>query len=159
LLALVIAATPAYVFTAATPVLLALTTTIALGAVAVLLRAAAQGRRDAWLMLVGVGALVVTGAHDTIELSSQISNKWGAYGFIAFVLAPALLLGRRFARALEAQELRPIEQQQRANLLLHATQAGVLDWDAVTRRFTYSERLAEMLGHPAGTDTSRWPPL
>src|SRR5688572_15125265 len=73
------------------------------------------------------------------------------------VLVAALLLAPRYARALRAEELRSVEQQQRVDLLMRATKAGLFDWDAVTNRTTYSERLKEMLGYSADTDTREWP--
>src|SRR6185503_4601545 len=73
------------------------------------------------------------------------------------VLVAALLLAPRHARARRAEELRAVEQQQRVDLLMRATKAGLFDWDAVTNRTTYSERLKEILGYPADTDTREWP--
>jgi PAS domain S-box-containing protein len=75
----------------------------------------------------------------------------------ALVLVAALLLAPRYARARRAEELRSVEQQQRVDLLMRATKAGLFDWDAVTNRTTYSERLKEMLGYSADTDTRGWP--
>ena len=158
-LALLVLATPTRVFTLATPLLYAAGAAMWVMAVVVPARAALRGQRSAWLLLAGSVVLTATAAHDSLDLAHQISDKLTPYGMLLFALAPVLLLARRFARALTAEELRTVEQQQRADLLLHATQAGVLDWDALSRRYRYTERFAEMLGHPPGTDTSGWPPL
>jgi PAS domain S-box-containing protein len=71
--------------------------------------------------------------------------------------APATSREQRLERALRAAERRSLEQQQRADLLVRATQAGLLDWDSTTDRTTYSERLKEMLGYAPDTDTGSWP--
>ena len=71
--------------------------------------------------------------------------------------APASAREQRLARELRAEQRRSREQQQRVDLLMRATKAGLFDWDAVTNRTTYSERLKEMLGYPADTDTTGWP--
>src|SRR6185503_4725127 len=44
-------------------------------------------------------------------------------------------------------------------LLVRATKAGFMDWDADTDKQVFSERFKEMLGYPRDTDTSKWPPL
>src|SRR5687768_16214096 len=77
----------------------------------------------------------------------------------ALVLVAALLLAPRYARARRAEELRAVEQQQRVDLLVRATKAGLADWDSTTNRVAYSERFKEMLGYAPGTDTSKWPSI
>jgi PAS domain S-box-containing protein len=64
---------------------------------------------------------------------------------------------QRLERALRAEEQRSLEQRQRADLLVRATQAGLLDWDAITNHTSYSERFKEMLGYAPDTDTGSWP--
>ncbi|MBI3374717.1 MAG: PAS domain-containing protein [Betaproteobacteria bacterium] len=158
-LALLVLATPTRVFTEATPLLYALSAAVGLVAVAVPVRAALQGRRSAWLLLAGTAALIVTGLHDTVQIPYQIADKLTPYGLLVFALAPVLLLAQRFARALRAEELRSVEQQQRVDLLVNATKAGLLDTDMAAKRTTYSERLKDMLGYPPDADSSRWPPF
>ena len=84
-------------------------------------------------------------------------DKLSPYGLLVFALVPVILIARRFARALRAEELRSVEQEQRVDLLVNATKAGLLDTDVAAKRTTYSERLKEMLGYAAGADSSRWP--
>jgi PAS domain S-box-containing protein len=159
LMAIFVAATPARLFTLLAPAMLAVFALIAAGAVYALLRAALQGRRDAWLMLVGVAGVIVAGVHDTLGLVGHPSDKWTPYGLFIFVLAPAILVARRFARALEAEEERSAGRQQRVDLLVNATKAGILDTDMTSQRAVYSPRLKEMLGYPEDADTSAWPSL
>ncbi len=159
LLALLILATPARIYTQAVPLIYAMWVAVGSGCVLVLIRAALGGQRGAWLLLAGFALLTAAGVHDTLQVSYQIANKLTPYGLLAFSVAPVLLLARRFARALRAEELRSIEQQQRADLLVHATQAGLLDWDATSNVTAYSDRFKEMLGYPADTDSAQWPPL
>ncbi|MEW6688329.1 MAG: PAS domain S-box protein [Pseudomonadota bacterium] len=82
----------------------------------------------------------------------------GLVRFGRFLAGVAGLLARRFggARPLRPGELRLLEQQQRADLLVRATQAGLLEWDAAANVTTYSARFKEMLGHAPDADASRW---
>jgi len=80
-----------------------------------------------------------------------------AFAALVLLLAAALVLAHRSARATRDERSRLIEQQQRAELLVRATQAGLFEWEANSDRTSYSERLKEMLGYPADTDTSKWP--
>jgi PAS domain S-box-containing protein len=158
-LVLLILLTPARIYTQAVPAMYLLSGLIGAGAIVVLLRAVLDGRRGAWLMLVGVVILLGTAAHDMLQYSHLLQTKLTPFGLLAFSIAPAVLLARRVGRALHAEELRTVEQSQRVDLLVSATKAGLLDWDSVARRTTYSERLKEMLGYPRDADTSRWPSL
>jgi PAS domain S-box-containing protein len=158
LLSLLAAITPTRIFTQSVPLMFATAILIGAGALWVLWRAARNGQRGAWLMLAGAALLIGAVAHDTIDVP-YLASGFTPYGLLAFALAPALVLARRFAGALHSQELRSVEHQQRADLLVRATQAGLLDWDAASNRVTYSERFKEMLGYPADADTSRWPVL
>ncbi len=49
--------------------------------------------------------------------------------------------------------------RERLELLVRATKAGFMDWDAATDTRSYSERFKEMLGHPRDADASKWPSL
>jgi PAS domain S-box-containing protein len=80
-----------------------------------------------------------------------------ALAALGLLLAAALVPALRSARATRVERSRWIEQQQRADLLVRATQAGLFEWEANANRTSYSERLKEMLGYPADTDTSKWP--
>lgn len=46
------------------------------------------------------------------------------------------------------------EQRRRADLLVRATKAGLLEWDAASGAVTYSDRFKEMLGYAADADTA-----
>lgn len=48
-------------------------------------------------------------------------------------------------------------EQRRLALVVRAAQAGILDWDGVSRSGYYSPRLREIMGHPPDADTSGWP--
>jgi len=48
-------------------------------------------------------------------------------------------------------------EQRRFELVVRASNAGILDWDGVTRTVYYSARFKEMLRHAADADTSGWP--
>lgn len=72
------------------------------------------------------------------------------------------------AKRLEQQMIEQVNQKRlaeqvlslerdRLQLLVRTTKAGFSDWDAATETMTYSERYLEMMGYPAGTDTSSWP--
>ncbi|HTN26414.1 MAG TPA: PAS domain S-box protein [Burkholderiales bacterium] len=80
-----------------------------------------------------------------------------AFAALGLLLAAALVFALRSARATRVERARWIEQQQRADLLVRATQAGLFEWEANANRTSYSERLKEMLGYPADVDTSKWP--
>ncbi len=159
MLTLLVFVTPTRIYTQATPLLYLISALLALLAVIAQVRAALHGREGAWLLLAGTTVLVFTAVHDTVLLPYNIAGKLSPYGLLFFAITPAMLLARRFARALRAEELRTIEQQQRVDMLVNATKAGILDTDTVARRTAYSERLKEMLGYPPDADTSHWPPF
>jgi PAS domain S-box-containing protein len=50
-------------------------------------------------------------------------------------------------------------ERDRLELLVRATKAGFMDWDATLDMRTYSARFKEMLGYPPDADTSQWPSL
>ncbi len=156
-MALLVALTPARVFSYAGPALIYGAAATALLAAAVLLRAAHRGQRGALLMLAGLAVLSATIAWDTAQAAYQIAGKTTPYGLLVFVLAPAVLLARRVARALKSEELRSVEQRQQVDLLVNATKAGIFDADVAAQSTTYSGRLKEMLGHPRDADTTLWP--
>lgn len=123
-------------------------------------RAARHGRADAGILLAGVGFLFLVVVLDVLQYNAGwVLRSITPFGLLAFVLSPAIVLARRLARALNAEELRAVEQREKADLLVRTTQAGILDWDDTRNLTTYAPRLKEMLGHPADADTSGWPPF
>lgn len=117
----------------------------------VLLRALFAGRFAAGVLLLGLVALAVTAVHDILFYHHVLATSWLPYGMLAFVVAPAVLLALRLSRALAAEELRLHEQRGRTDMLVRATNAGLLDWDTVNDTVVYSDRYKEMLGY--GIDT------
>lgn len=125
----------------------------------VLVRALLHGRLAAGVLLLGLMSLVGAIVHDIIYFPHLLASSMLPYGLLGFVVAPAALLALRLSRALAAEELRGLEQRSKADLLLRATKAGVLDWDAVQGVTHYSDRYREMLGLPAGPDAPEPPPF
>jgi PAS domain S-box-containing protein len=125
----------------------------------VLARAWRARERGAAIVAVGLGALVATGLHDVLFYQHLLSGSALPYGVAAFVLAPGVLLAQRLARALAAEERQAAEHRGRADLLVEATRAGVLDWDGRTGGVACSDRLLEMLGLPAEAAALRGRPF
>lgn len=153
-----VAVTPAWVFSHTVPLLQAGAAAVALYMLATLVRVVLGGRRSAAMVLAGAALLFAAILHDTLQYQHLQRLSLLPFGLFAFVVAPALLLARRFSRALAAEELRAIEQRERADLLVRSTGAGLLDWDSTTGRITYSGRYREMLGYPPD-DGARLPPF
>ncbi|MEP6826150.1 MAG: 7TM diverse intracellular signaling domain-containing protein, partial [Ramlibacter sp.] len=111
--------------------------------------AARRRRSDAVVMLVGLAFLLVV---VVIDAALYNAGYWlrtlTPLGLLVFALAPAIVMARRLARALNAEELRALEQRVRGDLLVRTTQAGIFDWDTTGNRRGYSLRLREMLGDP-----------
>jgi PAS domain S-box-containing protein len=147
---LVLLATPARVFTHLVPLLQGGAIAVALYSGWQLVQALRAGHRNAAWLLGGLVVLVAATAHDTTNYSWLQRDGLVPYALFVFAIAPAVLLAQRFAQALSAQELRSIEQRERADLLVRSTKAGVLDWAVAEGALTYSERFREMLGQPAG---------
>lgn len=116
-----------------------------------------SGRRTAPLLLGGLAMLAIAVVHDIVQFAHLARLSLLPYGVLLFVAAPAYLMARRFARALLVEERVAIEERERANLLVRSTKAGLLDWDAISGRTEWSERLREMLGHPGGPDAPELP--
>jgi PAS domain S-box-containing protein len=132
---------------------------VAVYAVAVLVRALLNRRFAAAVLLLGLAALVGAIVHDVVHFQHVLAVSMLPYGMLAFVVAPAALLALRLARALSAEELRVLEQRGRSDMLVRATKAGVLDWDATSGAATLSDRYREMLGYPVGPDAPDPPPF
>jgi PAS domain S-box-containing protein len=79
-----------------------------------------------------------------------------AFGLLAFVLTPGMVLLRRVARSLHVEEQRSAEQREKVDLLVRATHAGILDWDCTRNLSRYSPRLLEIMGYPPDADTRQW---
>jgi len=141
--------TPIEVFSYSSPVLQWGAVAVALYVTFVLVRALRHGRRGAGILLAGLAVLAAAVAHDVIFFQHILAASALPFGVVGIVLAPAVLLARRFARALAAEEARLIEQRGRTDMLMRATKAGLLDWDAVNNAVKYSERYKEMFGYPA----------
>ncbi len=155
----VVVLTPARIFTLLIPSLAVSAVLLALFLAYVLLKAGRRGRVSPFILLGGLFAMAIAIAHDIAYFRTLQSGYWTPLGFLLFALAPAITLARRMSRALAAEELRAIEQRQRTNLLVRATKAGLLDWDAISNRVSYSDRYKEMLGYPADADAATLPPF
>ncbi len=146
---LVLLVVPASLFSGMVLVLQLGAVLVALYLVVSLLRALRAGSVSAGVLLAGLVVLIGAITHDSLSIAHLRSHGLAPWGMVLFALAPGILLAQRFARALSAEELRALEQGERANLLVRATRAGTLDWDAVTGTVGYSARFREMLGYPA----------
>ncbi|WP_298925024.1 response regulator [uncultured Ramlibacter sp.] len=125
--------------------------TVAMGVYLTRAVAAAARRRDpdAIVMLAGLVFLLVVVVVDALLYSTGYwLRSLTPLGLVGFALAPGFVMTRRVARALNAEELRSLEQRVRGDLLVRTTQAGIFDWDTTQDRRGYSQRLREMLGDP-----------
>ncbi len=158
--ALLMLVLPASLFGMSVPVLQAGSAVVAVYLVVSLARAAWRGSVSAGVLLAGLLVLVAAITHDSLNIAHLRSHGLAPWGMVLFTLAPGVLLAQRFARALSAEELRALEQRERANLLVRATGAGLLDWDAVAGTVGFSERFREMLGYsPADSGGDDLPPF
>ncbi|QJW84141.1 PAS domain-containing protein [Ramlibacter terrae] len=119
--------------------------------------AARAGRRTAPLLLAGLVAPVAAVTHDALRYEQLTRLTLLPYGVLLFVAAPAYLMARRFTRSVRVEERMAIEQRERADLLVRSTKAGLLDWDAISGRVDWSERLREMLGFPPAAEQAEMP--
>lgn len=158
---LVVALTPGRVYSHLVHYGQGLGVTIGAYVTVAMLQAARQGRRDARVVLAGLAFLAFVLATNLWDFFHAEVTQSGvtAVGLLAFVLSPAVVLARRLARLLNAEELRSAEQREKVDMLVRATQAGILDWNPQRDTTMYSPRLLEILGYPADTDTSGWPPF
>jgi PAS domain S-box-containing protein len=156
---LMVVLTPARIFTLAIPAQVISSVLLGCYLVYVLLKAGGQGRLSPYILLGGMAAIVIAITHDTLYFRTLQSGYWTPIGILIFAFAPGITLARRMSRALAAEELRAIEQRGRTNLLVRATKAGLLDWDAIANVVSYSDRYKEMLGYPADAEASALPPF
>lgn len=154
--ALLLLALPLSVFGLMVPLLQLGSALVGVYMVVSLVRALRAGHASAGVLLAGLAVLIAAITHDSLNIAHLRSLALAPWGMVLFVLAPGILLAQRFARALSAEELRALEQRERANLLVRATRAGTLDWDAVAGSLGYSARFREMLGYP---ETGGLPPF
>ncbi len=155
--ALLVLATPTPIFSYTSPALIVAAVLEAVYLAVVLARAIRHGERGAIVLLVGLLAFIAATAHDIILFERLLSSSLLPYGVLAFVMAPAVLLAQRFAQSLALEELRGIEQRGRTDMLVRATQAGIVDRDMVRNTVTYSDRYKEMLGYTPDTPDMRLP--
>ena len=144
----VLLALPVSLFSFVVPVLQVGSVLVGVYLVASLVRAVRAGSFSAGVLLAGLAVLIASIVHDSLNIAHLRSQGLAPWGMMIFALAPGFLLARRFVRALSAEELRALEQRERANLLVRATRAGTLDWDAVRGGLKFSDRYREMLGYP-----------
>jgi len=145
---------PARLYSHTVPFVQAATVLMALYAIGATGLAAWRQRPSAWVCLGGIAVLAAAVVFDILQYKASLQSTVTPFGILAFALAPAAVLTQRFARALTAEELRSLEQRHRANLLVRATKAGILDWDAATDSVRLSERLQQMLGRGAAASSS-----
>lgn len=141
------ALTPVRVFSYSSPALQAGAIFVALAMALVLVKAWRRGSRPAAILLAGLGVMAGAVAHDVVFFRHLQTTSLVPYGLFGFVLAPAILLAQRFARALRSEELRALEQRERVDLLVRSTNAGLLDWNAASDEVSRSERYLEILGY------------
>jgi PAS domain S-box-containing protein len=151
--------TPSRIYTHLLPAMAAAAALLALYLTWRLLSIWRSGRRSAGLLLGGMLCFIVATTHDSLQFQHLSRLTLVPFGVLLFVAAPAWLMARRFSRALSVEERVAIENRERADLIVRSTQAGVLDWDAISGRTTYSDRYREMLGYPSGPDAPDPPRL
>jgi signal transduction histidine kinase/ActR/RegA family two-component response regulator len=145
---------PARLYSHTVPFVQAVTVLMALYSIGATGLAAWRRRPSAWVCLAGIGVLGAAVVFDILQYKASLQSTVTPFGILAFALAPAAVLTQRFARALTAEELRALEQRHRVNLLVRATKAGILDWDAGTDVVRLSERFQQMLGRGAAASSS-----
>ncbi len=156
--ALVVLCTPARIYSHLAPFGQALTVAIGVYVTWAVGQAAWRGRPGAPVLLGGMAFLLLVLGLDVLLYNTGGSTRaFTPFGLMVFVLSPAVVLARRLARALNAEELRTLEQREKADLLVRTTKAGIYDWDATRDLVTYSPRLKEILGYPGDADTAGWP--
>jgi len=99
------ALTPVHVFAYSAPALMAGACGVALYLAAVLGLAIRGSQRGAGVLLAGLVVLVAAAVHDVVFLQHLLASSLLPYGVLGFVLAPAVVLARRFAQALTMEEL------------------------------------------------------
>jgi len=119
-----------------------------------LLEVAREGEQiDSEIIAGGTGKEPVALQHRRLGRTYLVSRQVFAdsTGRLTAVLATGLDTTEQHAM----QEALAAERHRLA-LVVSATQAGIIDWDTGTEEPWYSDRFKEMLGYPAGADTSGW---
>jgi PAS domain S-box-containing protein len=148
---------PARLYSYTVPFVQAATVLIAVYAIGATMLAAWRRRPSAWVCLGGVAVLAGAVVFDILQYKASLQSTATPFGILVFALAPAAVLTQRFARALTSEELRALEQRHRVNLLVRATRAGILDWDAGTDAVRLSGRFQQILGREEGACSTSWP--
>ena len=158
--ALVVAITPARIYTQLVHFGVVLGAVIGAYTVFVLARALRQGRQDAGVLLAGMGFLLLALVLNLLQFYTGVAlRSITLFGQLAFVLSAPLVLLRSLVRLLNAEELSGVEQREKVDLLVRTTQAGIVDWDYTRSLTRYSPRMLEILGYPPDTGTEDWPPF
>ena len=118
--------------------------------------AARNRRHGARVLLAALVVIVCAELVDFMQADEPLRTLALPFASLMFALAPAAVLIGRYGRALSREEVRLLEQRQRTEMLVRATKAGFLDWDAVAGVTTYSDRFKEMLGYAPETDSAVW---
>lgn len=119
--------------------------------------AARKKKEGAHILLGGMACVLLVLMIDVAQYNAGYTlRSVTPLGMLALVLAPGIVMARRLARALNAEELRGLEQRVRGDLLVRTTKAGIFDWDTTRGRMDYSARLREMLGYPPDAPTHNW---
>lgn len=155
--ALVTLSTPARVYSHIVPFGQALSLVFGLYVTWTAANAARRKREGAQILLGGMACVLLVLMVDVAQYNAGYTlRSVTPLGMLALVLAPGIVMARRLARALNAEELRGLEQRVRGDLLVRTTKAGIFDWDTTRGRMDYSARLREMLGYPADAQTHNW---
>jgi signal transduction histidine kinase len=125
----------------------------------VLARAVTQRERGAIPMLGSLVLQVISVVYEGVLAGHSGELQIANFAIASIVLAPAWLMTQRFGQAMAAEELRAIEHGERADLLVRATKAGVLDLETPSGALRASDRYREMLGLSPQDDASTLPSL
>jgi PAS domain S-box-containing protein len=116
------------------------------------------GRRLANVFNAAVVLMAVPVALDTY--GADVAVRMAATLMLTIVFANVFSYLNELQQKKGAEQERQLElERDRLSLLVHATQAGFSDWDALAGTVSYSERFKEILGYPPDADTSAWPPF
>jgi PAS domain S-box-containing protein len=85
-----------------------------------------------------------------IHLGAPIASRFGVTLFLVIVFTNI------FSLISESQQNKEAVQRQRLDLLVRGTHAGIVEWDGIANKTTYSVRFMEMLGYAPDTDTRDW---
>ena len=158
-LALLIVLTPVRIYSVAAPLFWLVTLATGLYCMGALLHAYWRLRELTSLMVAFCCAMFLMISLELLGDNLLLRLMMALPGTLGMAVIPAVVLSRRLAQVLGQGEQRASEHSERADLLLRATNAGVIDWESRTGAVNYSIRYKEMLGYAAATDTAKWPPF